>query len=290
MTFDDRMRLARAAEAAGDPDGAYHHYVHALEVDAARHEAWLGKARTAGLRTGWRVLPVDEITAAVAQAVERAPLGQRDALRCAGAALVRDLAVAHHERSRRHLQDYVSARGEWREHLGRCADAVRALEEAHRLDPANPVSLETTVAICVLQLEGVVYDDIGDYQIVTQRRHGITGGYEKELKAKIADCAAQLQVLRPGWVPPEVHVRELDPKSTCFVVTTTVGRDHPDAVTLRRWRDEELGRSACGRALVRAYAQVGPLAAALVRRSRPLRRLSRALLIRPLATLLRRRR
>jgi hypothetical protein len=288
MTFKDRMRLAKAAEGAGKADQAYQEYCQALALDPTQVEAWLGKARTIGLRASWRELPLDDISAALAGAVEHAPPGREREVRAAAAALLRDVAIAHQQRSTQRLDDYVSARGEWRGYLERCVSVVRALEHAHALDPTDPVALEKIVEVCAGQIEGVVYNDVGDYQIVTQRRHGITQGYEAELRQKIADCAAKLRALRPGYVAPQVKKRELDEKGACFVVTAAMGdAHHPDVVAIRRWRDETLARTAAGRLLMEAYQVVGPGAARVVRRSPALRRLSRALLVRPLAAALR---
>ncbi len=290
MTFDDHLSRAKAAEGAGDAERAYQEYGQALDLDRSRADAWLGKARAAGLRATGTLLPLAEISAATAQAVERAPAERGAEVRSAAAALLREAALAQQQRSAKRLDDYVSARGEWRRYLERCASVVRALEHAHALDPADPVALERIVEVCAGQIEGVVYNDVGDYQIVTQRRHGITAAYEAELRRKIADCAAALEALRPGYAPPAVKKAELDPKSSCFVVTATLGDpDHPDAVVIRRWRDQWLARSPCGRLLVRAYGKAGPPAARVVRRSRALQALSRTLLVRPLAAVLRRR-
>lgn len=290
MTLEDRMRLAKAAEDAGKADEAYQEYSRALELDAAQVEAWLGKARAAGLRASWREFPFADISAALAQAIDRVPEARRREVSAAAATILRDLALRHDERSTRRLADYVSAMGEWRAHLERCAAVVRALERAHALDPADPVALEKIIEVCSRQIAGVVYNDVGDYQVVTQRRHGITDPYEAELRAKIADCAEKLRALRPGYAPPEIKKRELDPKSTCFVVTAALGDpDHPDAVAIRRWRDETLADSAAGRLVLGAYQVVGPAAARLLHRSPALRALSRAFVVRPLAALLRRR-
>ena len=290
MTFEERMRLAKAAEDGGRVDQAYEEYARAIELDPGQPEAWLGKARAAGGRASGVKLTVEEISAAVSEAVARAPSGRAAEVRGAAAALLRDAAVAQHEASTKRLDDYVSARGEWSRYLERCASVVRALEQAHALDPTDPLALERTVEVCATQIEGVVYNDVGDYQIVTQKRHGITAQYEAELRGKIADCAAKLRALRPGYAPPEIRKAELDPKSTCFVVTATLGDpDHPDAVAIRRWRDEALARTAPGRLFVRAYEVAGPAAALVLRRSPALRAAARVLVVGPLAALLRRR-
>jgi tetratricopeptide (TPR) repeat protein len=289
MTFEDCMRLAKAAEDAGDGDEALGCYGKALELDPSQAEAWLGKARAIGLLSPWTNLRVSDLHAVLTLAIDSVPAERKGEVRAAAAALLRKLAVAHHEKSKRRLDDYVSAHGEWRRHLERCASAVRALEQAHALDPADPVALEKIIEVCSAQIAGVVYNDVGDYQIVTQRRHGVSQEYEAELRAKIADCAAQLRSLRPDYVPPKIEKAELDHESTCFVATAAMGDPrHPDVVAIRGWRDETLARAAAGRALIRIYEVVGPEAARALRRSPLLRALSRALLVRPLAALLRR--
>lgn len=288
MTFDERMKLASAAESAGDAEQAYQEYCAAVAMDASRPEAWLGKARAAGRRFTGRTLSLGEVGAAVGEAVERAPAGRDGEIRSAGASLLRQAAIAQHARSAQRLQDYVSAMGEWRGYLERCQVVIRALEQAHALDPADPFALEKIIEVCSGQIAGLVYNDVGDYQVVTQRRHGITPEYEAQLRAKVAECAAALAGLRPGYVAPQVKKAELDPKSTCFVVTAAMGDPlHPDVVTIRRWRDERLARTAWGRPLVAVYASVGPAAAAVVRRSGTLRALVRALLVKPMAAVLR---
>ena len=288
MTFDDRMRLARAAEDAGDADEAYEQYTKALELDARRPEAWLGRARASAPRSP-RSFRLEDVSASIDRAIECAPSDRADDVSRTGAALLRDIASARHQANKQILADYVSTRGEWGRHLERCASVVRALERAHALDRGDPLVLEKIIEVCAAQIEGVVYNDVGDYQVVTQRRRGVTEKYEAELRGKIADCAVKLRALRPGYVPPEAKKTQLDLKGGCFVVTAAMGDpDHPDVVTIRRWRDETLARTAVGRLLVSAYQVVGPPAADVVRRSPVLRKLSRTLLVVPLAAVLRR--
>lgn len=65
-------------------------------------------------------------------------------------------------------------------------------------------------------------------------------------------------------------------------------RNHPDLIALRRFRDQILSRTSAGRLFIRAYYHYGRYPAALLRRSGILRKISRALIVRPLARMARR--
>lgn len=66
---------------------------------------------------------------------------------------------------------------------------------------------------------------------------------------------------------------------SCFVATAAYGDyDHPDVLTLRALRDGHLVKSAAGRAFIRTYWVIGPVAARFVRSTGLSGRLARALL------------
>ncbi len=288
-SVENWLKLARAAEDAGNGEEAYGCYARVLEMDATRCDAWLGKARAAGSRSSLDHFPLEEMSAALARGIECAPSAREEETRAEGATILNQVAIAYHALSTDHLVEYVTESDSWRWYLERCQSVVRALELAHSLDPTKPVILENIVEVCSEQIKGVVYSAVGDYWIARDRRHGISASYEAELRTRIAGCAARLKRLRQDYEPPRVEKRGIEGGGPCFIVTATMGDPaHPDVTLIRRFRDDALSATASGRALIRAYAAVGPGAARVIRRSPALRRLSRTCLVGPLASLLRR--
>ncbi len=73
-------------------------------------------------------------------------------------------------------------------------------------------------------------------------------------------------------------------KSTCFVVTATMGdAEHPTVLLLKRFRDEWLSCSQLGRLTITSYSWFGPPIAALIEGSALLKRFMYALVVFPAA-------
>lgn len=76
-----------------------------------------------------------------------------------------------------------------------------------------------------------------------------------------------------------VELKAREKHRLCFVATAAYGSSFAEEVeTLRRYRDEVLEPSRCGRWLVRAYSALSPGLAALIARSKRTRALTRGLL------------
>jgi hypothetical protein len=71
------------------------------------------------------------------------------------------------------------------------------------------------------------------------------------------------------------------PKTTCFIATAVYGADAIEVSTLRNFRDEYLLESWPGRAFVAAYEAASPPLAAVIARSRILRRIAQKLVVMP---------
>ena len=286
--IDRCMRLARAAEEGGRAEEARGHYASALEHDPALCEAWLGKARAAAACSTLLDPRLDDVSEAVARGGECAAPARRAGVRAEGARLLARAAADYHGKSKDRFLEFVQEERAWSEYTERCASVVRALEAAHALDPGEPTILQAIVDVCSEQVRGVVYTAVGDYWISRTKRHDVSRRYESQLRATIAACATEIEALAPDWKPPPLDRRAAEHAGTCFVATATMGDpNHPDVVALRELRDRVLERSAPGRALVRAYAVVGPAAAGALRRSPLMRYLSRVLLVKPLASMAR---
>ncbi len=204
------IQLARAAEDAGKAEEALEWYGKVLEVDAARCQAWLGKARSAAACSTLFDPRLEEVSEALARAVECVPAARGSEVRIEAAGVLALAATRHHERSAHRLAEYVRSEEAWRDHLKRCAAVVRALESAHALDPGDPAILERIVDTCSEQVRGIAYTAVGDYWIPREKRHGVSRRYESRLRAKIAACAAKLAELRPGYEAPRIENGEAE--------------------------------------------------------------------------------
>jgi hypothetical protein len=71
------------------------------------------------------------------------------------------------------------------------------------------------------------------------------------------------------------------PKTTCFIATAACGADAVEVSTLRNFRDEYLLESWLGRGFVAAYEATSPPLAAVIARSRVLRRMAQRLVVTP---------
>lgn len=80
-------------------------------------------------------------------------------------------------------------------------------------------------------------------------------------------------------------------ESVCFVATATLGDSaHPYLAELRGYRDDVLVSTRIGRQVISLYSVIGPVLAKIIRRNSALKKLSLALIIRPVLHLARKHR
>ena len=86
---------------------------------------------------------------------------------------------------------------------------------------------------------------------------------DKEDYSKQERYTAMIRQYDPNYQPPQLPVQALKPPKIdakgCYIATCVYGSyDCPQVWTLRRFRDERLAQSVCGRAFIRTYYAVSP--------------------------------
>jgi hypothetical protein len=277
---DNWMRLARVAEDGNNPAEAYGYYAKVLEADAANHEAWFGRGRTAGWTSTLGNFRLPEMVTSFQQSIENAPAEKKREVEKEAASLINSVTIAYYNMARKSLVEYVALDNTWGEYLEQCASMISGLETAHGLDPTNETIIENIIYACRDNVEGIKYSDPYDtYEgIPTTKVRRVSEGYEATLRSIMARYGEKLKALDPNYQLPEIKKAS----TWCFVVTAAMGdADHPDVVLLRRFRDEVLSQSLAGRAFIRVYWSVGPLIAELIQGSESLRALARLAVVRP---------
>jgi hypothetical protein len=73
--------------------------------------------------------------------------------------------------------------------------------------------------------------------------------------------------------------------SRCFIAAAACGTDSDEVIVLRRFRDTVLGRTGAGRACIAFYERISPPVARMISKSSVARELTRLVIVRPLASL-----
>lgn len=106
-----------------------------------------------------------------------------------------------------------------------------------------------------------------------------------EVIARELQRRRELELLDEAEKTPEpASTTNAQNSSDCFIATACYGDSlHPDVVKMRRWRDDELRKSAAGRALIGAYCTIGPRFAQCISPHSEVARIIRVYILAPLA-------
>ena len=277
------MNLGKSAMDAGNSEEAISYFNKVLEVESHNHEAWMAKGEAAGWLSTLANCRLPEMLSCERQAVERAPEGAKQEVKTKVADAINRVVSAYFTLADGHVREFVSVRDTWPDHLGRCAQAVAALEEAHAYAPTNKSVIENIIHICKNNLEGIAYADADAYGNETGSVASVSDQYAASLQAKMTEYVQKMQRLDSSFQQPQVQKAQAS-GSGCFVATATLGiADHPDVQLLRQFRDAYLSKSVVGKGFTRCYYAYGPVFAKAIRNSRWLRVISYIALVRPSA-------
>lgn len=278
------LGLARTASMAGNAAEAESYYTRVLELDPSISEAWLGKGKSAGWQSSIVSMRFGEILTSFSHAIATASETDKSTTILSCQNEVNSLVVTLYGMARKHMLEYVSLPNIWADYLVQVSQMLTTLETVSSWHPTDKVTLENIVHLCKDNIEGVAYRDQFDNN--TPKSCHLSPEYESLLSQKLNEATRALTALDSSYSAPTIEKKKAD---ACFVVTATMGDpEHPTVVLLRQFRDEWILQRHQGQRLVAYYYRYGPSAAKLIGRSRSLRALSLALVVKPAAWLARR--
>lgn len=268
------MGMAKTAELGSNNAEALEYYNRVLEIDPTIAEAWIGKGRSASWQSTLVNFRVAEGLIAFQHAISNAGEA-RAAISAQVTEEINKLVAALYRVAREHLEDFAALDQTWPSYLGQVGQMLDALEQARKWDPDNRVVLENIVHLTKDNIEGFKYWD-NIYRV--SGLHSITPEYEQVLRDMMDAAVAALRDLDENYAAPVIEKKS----DGCFVVTATMGDfNHPDVITLRRFRDDWIAMKPGGRSFISLYYRIGPKIAAWIAQTTRRRRIAYRLIVRP---------
>jgi tetratricopeptide (TPR) repeat protein len=257
------LALAKAAEEAGNHAEAYDYFTKILEVDPKNHDAWVGKANSAGWQSNLIQSRFDEMLTCYAKALGATDNdGMKEVIKIQASVSILLVAKAFFDMSTEHTIQFVGVPSAKFEHIDRCKEIIRACEKAYVYDPDLEEIPNFIVDICnrITRLTGLIANDKVFFESVKSRYAN------KVTSSQVASSAKS--------------------NSDCFVVTATMGNEQSDVVLLmRKFRDHVLQEFQFGRKFIGWYYRRGPIYASMISDSWIKRALSFLLIVLPCAIL-----
>jgi uncharacterized Zn finger protein (UPF0148 family) len=278
------LKLAEEAEASRNVEKAYRYYTMILEIELDNAQAWFGKAKAASRLSTITQPRLEEMIVGIENALIYAPEQTVNGLIEDAVYHIKLITRVFFNRAHTWISQCSSTRygREWQEawatYMRVCGQILSALQVAHRLDSKDIDILSEIVRICRINIRGIEHQVIGGWP--RKERTIPNYDYTEWLRRLVHESESKIKEIDPNYKPKGVPtVRR---KSGCFIATATLGDpEHPTVMLLRQFRDQWLSTNAAGRAFVRLYYSVGPLAAAPISRSTVLRTLSYHLIVQP---------
>jgi hypothetical protein len=280
------LTLATEAREAGNLQEAYDYYTKVLEIDSEHYEAWLGKGDAAGRLSTTDKMRLPEVLSAMWNAIEHCPEEEKMGVLRRAALSTNAIAVGCWEMWTSYLvsQPWTDD-GLWRMFLNDFPAILDALDQAHAWASKEKLIIQNTITICGWVASGGAYARWSQEWAQVPVAGTVSKEYKEVLNSKVVRLVAEMQKIDPAYIDPAYK----PPKSGgCFVATATMGDlNHPTVVLLQQFRDNWLLKCRGGQLLTRWYYLVGPYAAGLIRRSRILRFVVAAAVVRPCACIAR---
>ena len=276
------LRLASAAERAGNYQEAYGYYTSILERDPSNVAAWYGKTMMAGWQSTLQNSRFMEMTSGLTETNSLisehgyAGLGVEslDEFRQRVADDLQDLANAYFSTAYQHFREYISLDSAWIDYVNHCQQTQQVLELATKYSPNDIRPLLRLVDIVTGLIEGYQYNDEYNNFVGTARR--LPREMDAEFSAKRDDYVAAIKQLSPSYNPAPIQ------KVGCFIATAVTGAsDSKPVETLRRFRDVVLMANPSGQRIAAFYYRHSPPLADVIARSAILRLLAAITLVFP---------
>jgi len=277
-TVETLMGMARTAELGTNNSEALEYYNRVLEIDPTITDAWLGKGRSAAWQSTLANFRVSEGLIAFQHAIANAG-DNRDAVTNSAIEEINKIVSALYRMSRDHMEQFAALDKTWATYLNQVAQMLDALEQARKWNPNNRIVLENIVHLTKDNIEGYKYWD-NIYNV--SGLHTISPQYEETLRGLMDQAVTSLRQIDDTYQAPTIEKKQ---SGACFIVTAAMGNaSHPDAVLLRKFRDEWLLKRPLGRIAVSWYYSIGPILAARIGGSALLKRMAYLVVVRPGAT------
>lgn len=235
------LMLAEQSAQSNNHEEAINFYNKALEIDPSNHDAWFGKAQSAGWSSTVGNVRLLEMVKGISNAISFCPEERKADMRVEGAAAITNVANAVFSAAYKfYNDDPANSRKIVWPAFEQC---LRALDTAHEFNPKS-IKLMESILIFVNNL-GPVFGGSDAQKSLAKELNGKYGALIKELD-------------------PNHKI----PTSGCFVVTATLGNESNIFVTdFRYLRDSLLVKNKFGRLFSNWYYQYGPYPANLIRKS-----------------------
>lgn len=253
---DPNNMLALGQEALDGSNYAQAHesFSRVLEQNPEHVDAWIGKGEAAGWQSSLAKHRLEEMTHCFNKAVKissGSDAEEATRLRVSLSALL--ISRALFETSVSHVIQFMTLPEALYDHIDRCEAIVPALEFAFRMDPERQEARALIVDICGRVLK--------------------SGKLTQSENSYFTEVRARYQT------PEEAAAQS---KSSCFVVTATMGKEDLFPVPiLREFRDKILNRYGVGRKVIAWYESTGPHAASFIAQSEMRRAISFVLIVAP---------
>jgi len=196
------MKLAAAAEDAGNHEEAYRYFTRVLEVEPGNAEAWLGKAIAAGWGSNLRSDRLGEMLSGIEQAIACAPQADLASLKARAAASATTVVLAFYKLSLDHTLEFVTVDSAWPEHVDRCLAMVAAMKKAIEWSPSTRELLDAGLTIVDGLLTGVEYAR-GEFKDGFAYLR-LPADVRQRMETERADLVAKIKAIDPKYVEKKV--------------------------------------------------------------------------------------
>jgi hypothetical protein len=267
------VTLATTALKNSNPGEAYDYANRALEIDAENPQAWLIKGKAAGWSSTIKNFRVPEMLGAFRRAEELTSPDERGSLRKECAGVMNSVAVAVHNLSWKHTNQFVRVDRTWAQHIERCKQIVAVLQVAYAWG-GDRKPLDNIIIVVSNLITGIKFKGFkGESRAVF-----LQPAYQQQMQQLLEKTATEIRKFDPSYQTPHPTKKS----ANCFVVTATMGDELAfPVVTLRSFRDQVLAQYSGGRRFIGWYELNGPGLAEAISGSRLLRGLSLVLVVVP---------
>lgn len=267
------IALAVAALDNANPSEAYDYANRALEIDTDDANAWTVKGKAAGWSSTMQNFRVAEMLGAFRRAEELTPPEDMEKFRHDCGDVMNRVAVAVHNLSWNHAQEFPGVNGVWQSHINRCTEIVPALQVAYEWGGERQ-PLDNIIIVVSNLIRGIKFKDVRNQT----KTVFLVPAYQQQMQQLLEQTATEIRKFDPEYQTP--HPKKQS--AMCFVVTATMGNEMAlPVVTLQSFRDRVLVQHSVGRRFIQWYERNGPALADAVSQSRLLRSLSLVFIVAP---------